>query len=260
LNSNPSEELQRMTRQAKDEVVKRRLTEERLSRTEEDYRNLQRQHKSSASTLTGSTIPPVQVSLSVLTENPRLSPLPPERLPPLPPDSVLSSYTPQESNASSDVGMQLLQVLRDATSTAGGGGFGAGTKLIEEYPDGRTMRTFYKSLVQQWNIISPETGPVNEYYKVRDANKDQFAGDRINFPVWRRRFLATVHLLRMLILDKALALSMALDKKNETLASMIRGLHYHPITYAAIIAGLERLWGGPDQEIATTAADLFLGF
>jgi hypothetical protein len=107
-NSNPSEELQRMTRQAKDEVAKRRLTEERLSRIEEDYRNLQRQHKSSASTLTGSTIPPVQVSLSVPTENPRLSPLLPERLPPLPPDSVLSSYMPQESNASSDVEMQLL--------------------------------------------------------------------------------------------------------------------------------------------------------
>jgi hypothetical protein len=76
-NSNKSEELQRMTRQAKDEVAKRRLTEERLSRIKEDYRNLQRQHKSSsASTLTG-TIPSVQVSLSVPTENPRLSPLPP---------------------------------------------------------------------------------------------------------------------------------------------------------------------------------------
>jgi hypothetical protein len=258
-NSNPSEEMQRMTRQAKDEVSKRRLTEERLSRIEEDYRNLQRQHKSSASTLTGSTIPPVQVSLSVRTENQRLPPLPSERLPPLPPDSVWSSYTPQESNASSDVGMQLLQVLRDATSTAGGGGFGAGTKLMEEYPDGHTMRTFYKSLVQPWDIIPPETGPVKEHYKVRDANKDQFAGDRINFPVWRRRFLATVHSSRMLILDKALALSMALDKKNETLASMIRGLHYDPITYAGLIAELERLWGGPDQEIAITAADLFKG-
>jgi hypothetical protein len=151
--------------------------------------------------------------------------------------------------------MQLLQVLRDATSTAGGGGFGAGAKLIEEYPNGHTMRTFYKSLVQPWNIIPPETGPVKEYYKVRDANKDQFAGDRIIFPVWRRRFLATVHSSRMLILDKALALSMALDKKNETLALMIRGLHYD----AGIIAELERLWGGPDQEIATTAADMFKG-
>jgi hypothetical protein len=214
LNSNPSEELQRMTRQAKDEVTKRRLTEERLSRIEEDYRNLQRQHKSSASTLTGSTIPPVQLSLSVPTDNPRLLPLPPERLPLLPPDSVSSSYTPQESNASSDVGMQLLQVLRDATSTAGGGGFGAGTKLIEAYPDGHTMRTFYKSLVQPWDIIPPETGSVKEYYKVRDANKHQFAGDRIKFPVWRRRFLATVHSSRMLISDKGLALSMALDKNK----------------------------------------------
>jgi hypothetical protein len=116
---------------------------------------------------------------------------------------------------SSDVGMQLFQVLRDATSTAGGGGFGPGAKLIEEYPDRHTMRTFYRSLVQPWDIIPPETGPVKEYYKVRDANKDQFAGDRINFPVWRRRFLATVHSSRMLISDKALALSMALDKKKE---------------------------------------------
>jgi hypothetical protein len=155
--------------------------------------------------------------------------------------------------------MLLLQVLRDATSTAGGGGFGAGTQLVEEYPDGHTMRTFYKSLVQPWDIIPPETGPVKEYYKVRDANKDQFAGDRINFPVWRRRFWATVHSSRMLILDKALALSMALDKKNDTLASMIRGLHYDPITYAGITAELERFWGGLDQEIATTAADLFKG-
>jgi hypothetical protein len=121
------------------------------------------------------------------------------------------------------------------------------------------MRTFYKSLVQPWDIILKETGPVKKYYKLRDANKDQFAGDRINFPVWRRRFLAMVHSSRMLILDKALALSMALDKKNETLASMIRGSHYNPITYAGIIAELERLWGGLDQEIATTAADLFKG-
>jgi hypothetical protein len=61
---------------------------------------------------------------------------------------------------------------------------------------------------------STRDGPVKEYYKVGDASKDQFAGDRINFPVWRRRFLATVHLSRTLILDKALALSMALDKNK----------------------------------------------
>jgi hypothetical protein len=47
----------------------------------------------------------------------------------------------------------------------------------------------------------------------------------------------------MLISDKALALSMALDKKNDTLAALIRELHYDPTTYAGMIAELERLWG-----------------
>jgi hypothetical protein len=63
----------------------------------------------------------------------------------------------------------------------------------------------------------------------------------------------------MLISDKALALSMALDKKNDTLAALIRGLHYDQTTYAGMIAELERLWGGPDQEITTTATELFKG-
>jgi hypothetical protein len=155
--------------------------------------------------------------------------------------------------------MQLLQVLRDATSNAGGTFSRGGTKLIEEYPDGHTMRTYYRSLQKPWDILAPETGPVKEYYKVRDTNKGQFAGDRINFPVWRRRFIATVHAKRMLISDKALALSMALDKKNDTLAALIRGLHYDATTYAGMIAELERLWGGPDQEIAMTVTELFKG-
>jgi hypothetical protein len=40
---------------------------------------------------------------------------------------------------------------------------------------------------------------------------------------------------------------------------MIRGLHYDPTTYAILIAELERLYGGADQEIAATALDLFKG-
>jgi hypothetical protein len=71
--------------------------------------------------------------------------------------------------------------------------------------------------------------------------------------------MATVHSTRMLISDKALALTMALDKKIPTLENMIRGLHYDPKTYASMIAELEQLWGGPDKEIATTAVELLKG-
>jgi hypothetical protein len=64
---------------------------------------------------------------------------------------------------------------------------------------------------------------------------------------------------RMLISDKALALATSLDKKVEMLEQMVRGLHYDAPTYAGLIAELERLFGGADQEIATTVADILRG-
>jgi hypothetical protein len=121
------------------------------------------------------------------------------------------------------------------------------------------MHTYYGSLAEPWDILPPISRPVKEYYKVKDANQDKFAGDRLMYPVWRRRFFATVHGKRMNISDKALALSLALDKKCEILAFMVRGLHYDPTTYAQIIAELERVFRGADQEIAAVAADLLKG-
>jgi hypothetical protein len=79
---------------------------------------------------------------------------------------------------------------------------------------------------------------------VKDLNKDKFAGDRMNYPVWRRRFIATVRSQQMLISDKALALSTALDKKIDLLGNMIRGQHYDSTTYTILIAELERLYWG----------------
>jgi hypothetical protein len=198
----PSEAVDRLTKQNKEEVRKRRETEQMLTKIEEDCRLFRQQHSVSAtSSAAGGVKPRPQAPPLVPTENPQLHPRPPgsER------ESVRSAFG-SESNASTDVGMQLLQVLRDATSNAGGTFSGGGTKLIEEYLDGHTMRTYYRSLQKPWDILPPETGPVKQYYKVRDANKDQSAGDRINFPVWRRRFIATVHATHMLISDKALAL------------------------------------------------------
>jgi hypothetical protein len=208
-----------------------------LCKAEEDLRLLRQQLKanviSSESQSLGAPDPRSSTN-SHLTESIRRRVTPAR-------DSVSSNFT--ASSGPSDVRSQLLQVLREAAGQ--GTGYGnRNTQLTEDYPDGHTVRTFYMSLADPWSIIPPDSGPVKEYYKVKDANQDKFSGDRLSYPVWRRRFIATVHSQRMLIWDKALALSTALDRKNETLGAMIGGLHYDPTTYAGLIAELERLYGG----------------
>jgi hypothetical protein len=93
----------------------------------------------------------------------------------------------------------LLQVLREATANSlEGGRFSRDIKLNEEYPDGHTLRTFYRSLNKPWDVLPNEQGQIKEYYKVKDANQEKFAGDRLCYPIWRRRFIATVHTTKML--------------------------------------------------------------
>jgi hypothetical protein len=81
----------------------------------------------------------------------------------------------------------------------------------------------------------------------------------MNYHVWRRRFIATVHSQQRLISDKAKALSTAIDKKKQLMGHRILCLHYDPPTYAFLIAELGRLYRGANQEIAITALDLFKG-
>jgi hypothetical protein len=54
---------------------------------------------------------------------------------------------------------------------------------------------------------------VKEYYRVKELNKGLFASVRMNYHVWRQRFIATVHSQRRLISDKAKALSTAIKNK-----------------------------------------------
>jgi hypothetical protein len=75
-----------------------------------------------------------------------------------------------------------------------------------------------------------EYGPVKELHKVKFTEK--FAGDRMGYAVWRRRCFAMVHTRRMLVADKAVALSAALDTKQEILSQVARGLNYDARTYA----------------------------
>jgi hypothetical protein len=85
------------------------------------------------------------------------------------------------TTTASDVGIQLLQVLRDATASSSS--VGRNNTLFEEYPDGHTERTVYHLLTTPWDVLPPDQGMVKEYYKVKDLNRDQFAGNRMNYPV-----------------------------------------------------------------------------
>jgi hypothetical protein len=63
----------------------------------------------------------------------------------------------------------------------------------------------------------------------------------------------------MLVADKAVALSAALDKKPDILAQIVRGLNYDARTYAVQIRELEILFGGAEAEISLALVDLFKG-
>jgi hypothetical protein len=228
--SSHSEELYRMMNQAREEVRKRRVTEAAMSKLEEDLRLARQKIKAKGPPAESTAvIHPPSVSDVQPTSSRRITHS----------DRDSTSSQMLDSAASTDVGMQLIQVLRDASVNISSYS-GKETKVNEDYPDGHTQRTYYRSLSSPLDILPPDHGPVKEYYKVKDANKDKFEGDRLNYPIWRRRFIATVHAQRMLISDKALALSTALDKKNDILGPMVKGLHYDATTYAAIIGQLER--------------------
>jgi hypothetical protein len=155
-----------------------------------------------------------------------------------------------------DVGMQMIQALSDATAAAGGGPHSQ-NNLVEEYPCGMTMIEYYNSLPEPWDVALTECGSVKELHKVKFTEK--FSGDRMGYAVWRRRFFTMVHTQRMLVADKAVALSAALDTKQGILSQVVRGLNYDTRTYAAVIRELERLFGGAEAEVMLASTELFKG-
>jgi hypothetical protein len=93
----------------------------------------------------------------------------------------------------SDVDIQLLQVLRKAPAFSSKGKFGRKYALLKENPDGQTFRAFDHTLTRQWDVPPQDQCMDRGYYMVKEPNKVQFAGVRMNYHVWRRRFIATVH-------------------------------------------------------------------
>jgi hypothetical protein len=125
------------------------------------------------------------------------------------------------TTTASYIGIELLQVLKNTTATSSAGKFGRKYVLLKENPDGHTFRAFNHSLTTQWDVLPQERGLVREYYRVKESNTSQFAGIRMNYHVWRQRFIATAHSQRRLISDKAKALSNAIDKKERLTADRI---------------------------------------
>jgi hypothetical protein len=68
-----------------------------------------------------------------------------------------------------------------------------------------------------------------------------------------------VHTQRLLVADKVVALSAALDTKIDILSQVVQGLNYDARTYATLIRELERLFGGAEAEISLASADFFKG-
>jgi hypothetical protein len=148
-----SNELQRMKVKNVEEVTKRRKAEELCSKVEEDLRLLHNQDRKKSST-TSSAAGLSEASSSAATGEEL-------RRPPLV-TSVPLSASGTEVTSSSEMGLQLLQCLRDATGSAGSMGKKP-HKLADEYPEGHTMRTYYQSLAEPWDILPPILGPVKEY-------------------------------------------------------------------------------------------------
>jgi hypothetical protein len=125
-----------------------------------------------------------------------------------------SSTLTKTMTMASDVGIQLRQVLRNATASSSAGKFGKKNALFEEYLEDHTFRAFYHSRTTQWDILPQDQGMDKEYYRVKESNKGQFAGVRMNYHVWRQRFIATVHSQWRLVSDKEKVCPMPLIKRN----------------------------------------------
>jgi hypothetical protein len=107
-------------------------------------------------------------------------------------------------------------VLNNTTASSSVGKFGRKYPLLKENSDNQTFRAFNHSLTTQCDVLPQDQGMVREYYRVKESNTGQFAGVIMNYHVWRRRFIATVHSQRRLISDKAKALSNAIERKTRT--------------------------------------------
>jgi hypothetical protein len=67
-----------------------------------------------------------------------------------------------------DIGIELLQVLKNTMASSSAGKFGRKYALLKENPDGQTFRAFNHSLTTQWDVLPQDQSMVKEYYRVKE--------------------------------------------------------------------------------------------
>jgi hypothetical protein len=87
-------------------------------------------------------------------------------------------------------------------------------------------------------------GMGKEYYRMKESNRNQFTGVRLNYHVWKRRFIATVHSQQRLISDMGKALSTASDERKRLLRDKILVLNNDSQKYTFLIAEMGRIYRG----------------
>jgi hypothetical protein len=99
----------------------------------------------------------------------------------------------EETTIALNIGIELRQVLKNTTARSLKENFGKRYALLKENPDGQIFRAFKHSLTTQWDILPQYQSMIKEYYEVKESQKGQFMGVRMNYHVWRRRFIDIVH-------------------------------------------------------------------
>jgi hypothetical protein len=79
-----------------------------------------------------------------------------------------SSTLTKAITTASDIGIELLQVIKNTTASSSAGKFGRKYALLKENPDDQTFKAFNHSLTMQWDVLPQDQGMVKEYYRVKE--------------------------------------------------------------------------------------------
>jgi hypothetical protein len=79
-----------------------------------------------------------------------------------------SSTQTKATTTGSDIGIELLLVLKNTTASSSAGKFGRKYVLLIENLDSQTFRAFNHSLTTQWDVLPQDQGMVKENYRVKE--------------------------------------------------------------------------------------------
>jgi hypothetical protein len=85
--------------------------------------------------------------------------------------TTTSSTLPNKTTIVSDIGIELLQVLKNTTAFSIAGKFGKKYALLKENPDSQTFRAFKHALTTQWDVLPQDQRMIKEYYEVKESQK-----------------------------------------------------------------------------------------